>query len=75
MTMSIERQIAGLLIERSGYERRRLLDKVALVDTALASLGYLERAAQPMETATVEPVTERAVSKKATRRRVARDDS
>lgn len=60
--------IEALLIEREGYVRRNLPDRVKQVDEALRAAGYTKSTA-PIETATAEPVAERA-SKPATRKRV-----
>lgn len=56
-------QIESLLIEREGYVRRGLKDRVTQVDDALAALGY-----KSTETATAEPRAERA-AKPAPRKR------
>jgi hypothetical protein len=59
--------IDALLIEREGYVRRNLPDRVKQVDVALRDAGYTKTSA-PIETATAEPVVERA-AKPATRKR------
>lgn len=59
--------IDALLIEREGYVRRNLPDRVKQVDIALRDAGYTKTSA-PIETATAEPVVERA-AKPATRKR------
>ena len=59
--------IESLLIEREGYARRNLPDRVKQVDIALRDAGYTKTSA-PIETATAEPVVERA-AKPATRKR------
>ena len=59
--------IEALLIEREGYVRRNLPDRVKQVDDALRHAGYTKTTAS-VETATAEPVVERA-SKPATRKR------
>lgn len=59
--------IDALLIEREGYVRRNLPDRVKQVDQALRDAGYSKTIA-PVETATAEPVVERA-AKPATRKR------
>lgn len=59
--------IDSLLIEREGYLRRNLPDRVKQVDIALRDAGYTKTSA-PIETATAEPVVERA-AKPATRKR------
>lgn len=61
--------IEALLIEREGYVRRNLPDRVKQVDDALRQAGYT-KASAIVETATAEPVVERA-SKPATRKRAA----
>lgn len=57
-------EIRSLLVEREGYVRRGKLDRVASVDEALALLGY-----KPIETASVEPEAERAVTARAVKRK------
>lgn len=59
--------IEALLTEREGYVRRNLPDRVKQVDEALRHAGYTAASA-PVETATAEPVAERA-AKPATRKR------
>jgi hypothetical protein len=59
--------IDALLIEREGYVRRNLPDRVKQVDVALRDAGYTKTSA-PIETATAEPMVERA-AKPATRKR------
>jgi hypothetical protein len=61
--------IESLLIEREGYVRRNLPDRVKQVDIALRDAGYTKTSA-PIETATAEPVVERA-AKPTTRKRAA----
>lgn len=61
--------IEALLIEREGYVRRNLPERVKQVDDALRAAGYTKTNA-PIETATAEPVIERA-AKPATRKRAA----
>jgi hypothetical protein len=61
--------IESLLIEREGYVRRNLPDRVKQVDIALRDAGYTKTSA-PIETATAEPLVERA-AKPATRKRAA----
>lgn len=60
--------IEALLIEREGYVRRNLPERIKAVDEALRNAGYTKTSA-PVETATAEPVVERA-SKPATRKRM-----
>jgi len=59
-------EIQALLIERAGYIRRGLKDRVKQVDDALAALGY-KQAVQ--ETASVEPESERATVPRASKRK------
>lgn len=60
--------IDALLIEREGYMRRNLPDRVKQVDQALRDAGYSKTNTPDLETATAEPKVERA-SKPATRKR------
>lgn len=59
--------IQALLIEREGYVRRNLPERVKQVDEALRAAGYT-KTSTPVETATAEPVAERA-AKPSTRKR------
>lgn len=52
--------IESLLEERKGYVARNLPDRVASVDASLRELGF-EHKYLINETATAEPVTERAI--------------
>ena len=52
--------IEALLIERAGYVLRKLPARVAAVDAALRELGF-EHKLMTQETATAQPVSERAV--------------
>jgi hypothetical protein len=56
--------VQALLIERIGYERRGLRDRVALVDQQLAALGIA------VESAALDPIEETATRKKPSRRRM-----
>lgn len=58
--------ITSLLNERAGYVQRGLKDRVSQVDAQLAALGH--KSAPRVETTTVEPETERAVTNKRTKR-------
>lgn len=61
--------VEALLAEREVYVRRGLKDRVAMVDAALESVGYIKD--QPvLEVAAVEPVSERATRKAAQKRRI-----
>ena len=64
--------IAALLIEREGYARRALKDRVKQVDESLAELGYVQKYAEKYsvkESATIEPEAERAVTPRVTKRK------
>lgn len=57
-------KIEGLLIEREGYVRRGLKDRVAAVDAELSALGYKRAKAEPaVETAAAAPAPETAAAK------------
>lgn len=61
--------IEALLVERVGYERRGLKDRVAAVDVQLRALGYKSaHLDDKVESATVEPPAERAIQKRAQKR-------
>jgi hypothetical protein len=62
----MNKHIQTLLIERDGYRRRGLIERVEAVDEALAALGYR---AIDIETMTVEPSTEQAKRKSPRRRK------
>jgi hypothetical protein len=64
----MNKQIEALLIEREGYVRRGLKDRVSAVDSVLNALGYKSKAPE-VETASVEPATERTVRKAASKRK------
>lgn len=68
MICDMNKQIEALLVEREGYVRRGLKDRVSAVDSVLDSLGYKTKAPQ-VETASVEPAQERAVRKAAPKRK------
>ena len=61
----MNQNIESLLVERAGYERRKLSDRVKQVDAALRELGFDHKYMDEpqIETATIEPLTERAVRK------------
>jgi hypothetical protein len=61
----MNKQIESLLVEREGYVRRGLKDRVKAVDEALREFGY---EAEFVETASVEP-DEKAVMPKVVRKR------
>ena len=63
--------IESLLVERAGYERRGLKDRVKAVDAALREVGFDHKyMSEPeIEIAAIEPVVERAVVKAAKKRK------
>lgn len=67
MTTNNQMTIKALLKERQGYVKRNLDDRVASVNKCLQELGFqIEGAAvKELETATISPTFERAVSRKA----------
>jgi hypothetical protein len=67
MNNNNEVYIKSLQYERRGYEARGLKDKVAYIDSILASLGV--EPVKPKEAATLEPSVERAVSSRGTQKR------
>jgi heme-binding NEAT domain protein len=67
----MNKQIEALLVERAGYEKRGLKDRVKAVDAALRELDFDHKyMVEPeIETAAFEPVAERAVVKAAKKRK------
>jgi heme-binding NEAT domain protein len=63
--------IESLLVERAGYERRGLKDRVKAVDAVLRELDFDHKymVETEIETAAFEPVVERAVVKAAKKRK------
>jgi hypothetical protein len=66
--------IEALLVERAGYVKRNLNDRVKQVDESLAELGYVhkyaEKYSQPKEeSASIQHESERAVTPRATKRK------
>ena len=63
--------IESLLVERAGYERRGLKDRIKAVDAALREVGFDHKyMSEPeIETAAIEPIAERAVAKPAKKRK------
>lgn len=62
--------VESLLVERAGYERRGLKDRVKAVDAVLRELDFDHKyMSDEVETASVEPVVERAVVKAAKKRK------
>jgi hypothetical protein len=68
MICNMKNQIEALLVERAGYERRGLKDRVKACDEALRALGHSVKTPE-IETATIEPVAERATRKAAPKRK------
>lgn len=68
MICDMKNQIEALLVERAGYERRGLKDRVKACDEALRALGHSVKTPE-VETATIEPVAERATRKAAPKRK------
>jgi hypothetical protein len=68
MISSMRKQIEALLVEREGYVRRGLKDRVKACDDALVALGHKGKV-EEVETASVEPVAERATRKAASKRK------
>jgi hypothetical protein len=63
----MSKQIDALLVERAGYLKRNLAERVEAVDEALRSLGFDHKymSEQPkIETASVEPKVEKSVLKR-----------
>jgi hypothetical protein len=66
----MRKQIDALLNEREGYVRRGLKDRVKAVDAALRELDFDHKyMTDEVETASVEPVAERATRKAASKRK------
>lgn len=61
----MNQNIESLLVERAGYERRGLPDRVKQVDAQLRELGFDHKymSESQIETASIEPMTERAIRK------------
>jgi hypothetical protein len=66
----MKNHVEALLIERAGYERRGLKDRVKAVDAVLRELDFDHKyMSDEVETASVQPVVERAVVKAAKKRK------
>jgi hypothetical protein len=66
----MKNHVEALLVERAGYERRGLKDRVKAVDAILRELDFDHKyMSNEVETASVEPVVERAVVKAAKKRK------
>jgi hypothetical protein len=68
MICNMKNQIEALLVEREGYVRRGLKDRVKACDEALRALGHSTKTPE-VETASIEPVAERATRKAAPKRK------
>jgi uncharacterized protein (UPF0335 family) len=67
----MNKYIEALLVERAGYERRGLKDRVKAVDAALREVGFDHKyMSEEVETAAVEPVLETAVLKSGKKKKV-----
>jgi uncharacterized protein (UPF0335 family) len=60
----MNKYIEALLVERAGYERRGLKDRVKAVDVALREVGFDHKYMPEVEVASVEPEVEKAMSKR-----------
>jgi hypothetical protein len=67
----MNKQIEALLVERAGYEKRGLKNRVASVDAALRELDFDHKymVETEIETASFEPAVERAIVKAAKKRK------
>ena len=67
----MNKQIEALLVERAGYEKRGLKDRVKAVDAALRELDFDHKymVETEIETSAFEPAVERAVVKAAKKRK------
>ena len=66
----MKNHVEALLVERAGYERRGLKDRVKAVDAVLRELDFDHKyMSDEVESASVEPVVERAVVKAAKKRK------
>jgi hypothetical protein len=63
----MDKMIRALLVERDGYRRRGLTERVEAVDEALRGYGY--EVFDLPETATAEPVAETAAKPRGRRRK------
>jgi len=69
---TMSKLIETLLLEREGYARRGLKDRVKQVDDSLAELGYVHKYAEKYsekESASIAPEAERAVTPRVTKRK------
>ena len=68
----MNKQVEALLVEREGYVRRGLKDRVKAVYEALEALGHkTSRVSEIVETASVAPSEENASARKTATRRKA----
>lgn len=68
MIGNMNKQIEALLVERAGYLQRGLKDRVKACDESLRAMGHDVKTPE-IETATIEPVAERAVRKAVSKRK------
>jgi hypothetical protein len=69
METDMRKLVDALITEREGYVRRGRMDRVAEVDAQLRELGVENKYIAPVESATVQPVVEHSVRKKAAKKR------
>ena len=64
--------INALLVERLGYERRGLTDRVAMVDEQLRAIGFDHKymTDSAVETAAVEPAVEQASIRRGKKKKI-----
>lgn len=68
---NMNNQIESLLIERDGYLKRNLKDRAASVDAELERLGHKSKKindSAEIESASIEPVIEKATVKRASKK-------
>jgi hypothetical protein len=70
MISTMNNQIESLLIEREGYVRRNLKDRVKAVDASLRELGFEHKyLSEPeVEAAAFEPAVEKATVKRGSKK-------
>lgn len=71
----MSKYIEALLIEREGYVRRNLPDRVKQVDEELARNGFSHKYLSPIETAASETEVETATVKRGRKPKVADADN
>jgi uncharacterized protein (UPF0335 family) len=68
--MANTKLVDALLIERAGYERRGLVERVKQVDSALRELGFDHKYMTDIETASVVVEVERAAMRSPNKKKV-----